>query len=83
MEKSNIKQVIKILIDNTDWKNLNDEILKKITDNSKEAGKQFAQFLQNGAKIITDEPKTIRDNRSLLWRMRQRLPASWRWRSSG
>ena len=76
MKKSNINRVIKIIKNNVNWEALSEEIFKKIVDNPKEVGKWFAEFLQNNGNAIVNNSEITHDKKSLLWRMKNRLPES-------
>ncbi|HZS43199.1 MAG TPA: hypothetical protein VFA52_03215 [Candidatus Paceibacterota bacterium] len=51
--------LVSILANNTDWKQVDSKVAQDIIDNPRGAGNQFTRFLRNGAKIDFEEPKII------------------------
>ena len=56
--------VIQTLANNVDWRVMDSDILQKIINNPREAGKQFTRFLKNGGRLFVGETDKVYINRS-------------------
>jgi hypothetical protein len=53
-----------ILANNADWESIDSNVLQRIIDDPREAGKHFNLFLRNGGRVIIGEPRIIQIDRS-------------------
>ncbi len=67
-----------VLANNADWDGVDGDVLQRVIDDPREAGKHFTAFLKNGGRVIVGEPKVIPIDRSKKFNPAKFIGEGWK-----